>query len=199
MLSRLNPVAVLMLLRNVIGKMSGNLNFTTPKVDLAAMTVLADKLEVAIELATAGSKQTKLDRDILVNAAKLDLSTQADYVRSICQGNAAMLNSSGFELSKQPAPLGIPGVPANLTVRATGKTGQAELRCERSKGAHGYGVFVSTTDPAVQGNWTLLAYTGRARYLATGLESFKPYWFSLTAVGAAGESAQCDPALVRAA
>lgn len=198
-LSRLNPVAVLMLLRNVISKMTGNLYFTTPKVDLTAMALLGDKLEASIDLATAGSKQAKLDRDELVTLAKADLNAQADYVRSICSGNAAMLNSSGFELSKLPEPVGVPTAPPNVTARPTGKIGELEVRCDRSKGAIGYGVYMSTTDPAENGSWTLLAYTGRVRYLATGLESYKAYWFCVIATGAAGDSAKSDPALGRAA
>ena len=198
-LSRLNPVAVLMLLRNVISKMTGNPLFATPKVPLADMTLLANELSAAIDLATAGSRQAKLDRNALVKTAKVDLNAQADYVRSICAGDAAMLNSSGFDLTKQPEPAGIPFAPLNVTVRATGKLGELEVRCDRSKGAIGYGVFMTTTDPAEKGPWTLLAYTGRVRYLATGLESYKPYWFCVTATGAAGDSAQSDPALGRAA
>lgn len=198
-LSRLNPVAVLMLLRNVISKMTGNVNFATPKVPLADMTTLADDLERAIEQSTAGSKQAKLDRNALVTTAKLDLTAQADYVRSICLGDAAMLNSSGFELSKQPEPVGVPVIPQNVTVRATGRDGELELRCQKSHGAFGYSVFISETDPEIKSTWKLLTYTGRVKHMVTGLESYKAYWFCMSAVGAAGESAKSDIAMGRAA
>lgn len=199
MLSLLTPMGLLGLLRNVIAKMTGNPLFTTPPVSMGDMGTLGDRLQVAIEEATNGSKQSKLVRNDVVAEVKDALRRTADYVRSVCVGNATQLESSGFELSKTPERVGVPSAPKNLTVRPTTLRQELELRWPRVKGGYTYNVWSSEKDPAVDGAWTLVAVTTRGKLLVTDLESFKPYWFAVSAIGSAGEGAKCDPALGRAA
>ena len=199
-LDTLIPVTVLALLRNVVGKMTGNPNFTTPKVPLADLATMADDLEDAIKAATGGSREAKSMRNDIVLQAKSQLSAQADYVRSECAGDRTKLLSSGFELAKQREPIGIPGVPANLFSRMTGKVGQVELRWDRVHGARGYQVWMTDKDPEVAGSsWSAIGYSTRIKHMVTDLEGYKAYWFCISAIGSAGESAQSDPALGRAA
>lgn len=198
-LDTLTPVTVLALLRNVVGKMTGNPNFTTPKVPLADMTATAAALETAIKEATGGSREAKSQRNDVVRQAKAQLSAQADYVRSECAGDRTKLLSSGFELAKQREPIGIPGIPAHLVARMTGRTGESDLRWASVHGARGYQVWMTDKDPETGSAWTAIGYTTRVRHLVTELESYKAYWFCISAIGAAGESAQSDPALGRAA
>lgn len=198
-LDTLTPVTVLALLRNVVGKMTGNPNFTTPKVPLVDLTATADALEDAIKAATAGSREAKSKRNDVVRQAKAQLSAQADYVRSECAGDRTKLLSSGFELAKQREPIGIPGIPAHLVARMTGRTGESDLRWASVHGARGYQVWMTDKDPETGSAWTAIGYTTRVRHLVTDLESYKAYWFCISAIGAAGESAQSDPALGRAA
>jgi len=198
-LYKLIPTALLALLRNVVAKMTGNPNFATPAVPLAAMTLLGDQLEVAIEAATNGSRQSKLARDVLVAEARAMLREQAKYVRLMGQDQPHILDGSGYELAKQPEPVGIPAVPKNLVARMTGKDGEVELRWPSVHGAHGYHVSMTATDPAVPGNWEVIGFTTRVRHMVTALESYKAYWFAVTAISVDGESALSDPALGRAA
>jgi hypothetical protein len=199
-LDTLIPVTLLALLRNVVGKMTGNPNFTTPKVSLADLTATADALEEAIKLATDGSREAKSKRNDIVRQGKAQLAAQADYVRSECGGDRTKLLSSGFELAKQREPIGIPGVPANLFSRMTGKVGEVELRWDKVYGAHGYQVWMTDKDPEIAGaSWTAIGYSTRVRHMVTDLEGYKAYWFCISAIGSAGESAQSDPALGRAA
>jgi hypothetical protein len=198
-LSKLRPVEVLALMRNVVAKMTGNANFATPAVPLADMTTLADELDTAIGVATRGSQQSKLDRNVLVQQAETLLNKQADYVRSQCNGDAAKLASSGYDLRKQPEPLGIPGRAGNMQARITGLRGQLELKWDSVHGARGYQVWMTEKDPEVSASWQAVGFTTRVRHLVTDLESYKAYWFCVSAIGAAGEGAQCDPAMNRAA
>ena len=197
---RQRPEAVLALARNVVGKMSGNANFITPAVTMADMTAAADALETAIEEATFGSRQSKLLRNDAKNALSTLLRKQADYVRSICLGNATMLDSSGYPLAKTPEPVGVPGTTKELTARFTNLRGEVELRWRRVHGAHGYQVWMTSEDPALpNAKWEAIAYRTQVSHLVTDLESFKAYWFCVSAIGTAGEGAQCDPAMGRAA
>ena len=198
-LTALRPVALLALMRNVVAKMTGNANFPTPAVDLADLKAKADALEAAIEAATFGSRQSKLLRNDLEREAKDMLRAQANYVRSVCNGDRSMLDSSGFELARLPEPIGIPGTPEKMEARMTNLRGQVDLRWSSVHGAHGYQVWMTDKDPAVDGAWTAIGYTTRVKHLITDLESYKAYWFCVSAIGTAGEGAQSDPALGRAA
>lgn len=197
--SRLTPVSVLMLLINVISKMTGNANFPTPKVPLEDMQTTADALSNAIEEARGGGLQAKSHRNDLVASAKEDLQAQADYVRSICGGDRTMLVSSGFELAKERTPSGLPAVPENVRVRMTGKNGQVEVKLKKVYGARGYVLRMTDKDPELHNDWTVAGYSTRVTQMVEGLESYKAYWFSVSAIGAAGASAPSTPALGRAA
>mgnify|MGYP003394585925 CR=1 FL=1 len=65
-------------------------------------------------------------------------------------------------------------------------------------GSRLYHVYMgtNTTDPK---NWTLVGVTTKARFEVDNLESGTFYFFSVTAIGAAGESARSDWARALAA
>ena len=90
-LSLLTPMKLLALFRVVIAKLTGNAIFPTPAVTLAAMTTQADTLEDAIEEATNGSRQSKLNRNKVVADSEAMLNKQAAYVRSVCNGDNTFL------------------------------------------------------------------------------------------------------------
>lgn len=189
-------LSLLALLRNVVAKMTGNANFTTPAVSILAMTGQGDALEAAIEAATDGSKESRIIRDNEVAATQAMLRIQADYVRTICAGDAAKLITSGFEMAKTPTPVGIPQTPLMKAVRMTGETGEVEMRWTGSRGAESYNVLRTQNDPAA-GNpkWEIIGTTTRARFMAEGLTSLTRYWFAVRAVGSAGQSVMSDPAM----
>ena len=195
----LSPVKLLMLQRNVIGKMTGNPHFATPAVPLATMEALADDLEGAIKDATNGSRQSRLKRDDLVREVGDALRKQADYVRTVCAGDRTMLESSGFDLRKEGERTGIPGITARIVARMTNRRQEVELRWKSVRGARGYQVWMSATDPSIEANWEAVGYTTRVSHLVTDLESFKAYFFCVSAIGVEGEGMQSDPALGRAA
>lgn len=198
-LTRLNPLRLLALLMNVIAKMKGNLNFATPAVPLADMETLRDTFAVAIEEATNGSRQSRLKRDDLVVAVQQMLQKQAAYVTSVCGGDRTMLESSGFELANLPEPIEALATPKNLETRMTGLPGEVELVWRSVYGAHGYHVWMNASDPNDEAGWKFMGYTARVRRTLGNLESYKPYWFCVNAVGFATESAKSDPAVGRAA
>jgi hypothetical protein len=193
-LDKMRPVEVLALSRNVTAKMTGNATFPTPAVKLTDMTSDADKLEVLIQEATNGSLQSKLLRDKQMGVVNAQLRAQADYVRSVCAGDRVLLESSGYTLTKQRAPIGVPGVATKMEARMTGLKGELQLNWRSVYGAHGYQLWMTDKDPAIGGNWEAVGYTTRVRHLVTDLESYKAYWFCVSAIGTAGEGAQSDPA-----
>ncbi len=195
----LTAVRLLALLRNVVAKLTGNALFPTPPVTMAELTAKGDELEAAIALATEGSKASKAARNARMAEAKVMLTSVADYVRMVAQGDEAKLLTTGFEMAKRPEPVGVPGTTRNLTVRGSNSARTLELRWRRVHGAHGYRVWKTESDPNVEANWQPIGYTTRASHVVADLESLKAYWFCVSAIGVAGEGRQCDPAMGRAA
>ncbi|MBL0126011.1 MAG: fibronectin type III domain-containing protein [Flavobacteriales bacterium] len=109
-------------------------------------------------------------------------------------GDELKILSTGFELRKQPEPIGPLHAPTDFEARTGALPGTIDLRCKPVKGAYYYQFFVNPTDPDVEGQWTLLALTSRASFEATALDPAKHYWFRVNALGAAGASPFSDPA-----
>lgn len=195
----ITAVRLLALLRNVVTKLTGNAFFPSPPVTLAELTTKGDELEAAIAQATEGSKASKGARNAVMAEVKVMLTSVADYVRMVAQGDEVKLLTSGFEMAKRPEPVGIPGTARNMEVRATNGKGILELRWRHVHGAHGYRMWMTDSDPNVEANWQPIGYTTRASHTVTDLESLKAYWFCVSAIGTAGEGRQCDPAMGRAA
>lgn len=195
----LTAVRLLALLRNVVAKLTGNALFPTPPVTMADLDTKGDELEAAIAQATDGSKASKGARNAIMKEAGVMLMSVADYVRMVAKGNEAMLLTTGFEMVKRREPVGVPGITRSLLARMTNSKGVLELRWRHVHGAYGYQVWMTTSDPNVEANWQPIGYTTRASHLVSDLESLKAYWFSVSAIGAAGEGLQCDPAMGRAA
>jgi hypothetical protein len=188
-LSSLNPVKTLILLWRVFTHLTGNLNFTTPKVPLVDMQGLAEDLQTAISDAKDGSKLNRAHRDALTQQAKTMLATQAAYVIMEAGGDYEKLVSSGYQLAKPPVTVVTPEIPQNVQARTGSEKGEVELRFTLSIGAHMYGMYKSESDPDLgAAEWVLVAQTTRARNTISGLESYKPYWFRVEAIGVNGTS-----------
>lgn len=198
-LSTLTFIGILKLLRNVILRLTGNAHFATPLVPLPEMTTLADDLDLAILEATNGSLASRIHRDKLIASAKVMLTSQGNYVRAVSNGDVEMLESSGFELAKVPERTGVPLAPDSITVRATNIATEVEMRWPKREGVLGYRVFKTDQPPSDSTVWDYVDFTSRVSFKMRGLDSFKPYWFSVTSIGAAGESDLSKATMGRAA
>ncbi len=199
LLSRLIPSLLLTLLRNVIEKLTGNAALPAPPVTLANMTLAGDALEQAIEDAIQGSRLSREVRDAKVLEVRAILTKTANYVRATANGDATILASSGFDMAKTPTPVGLPSKPTNLRVVMGELSGTTEVKWRRVHGATSYQVMRSEKDPSVQANWQVVKTTSTVRFTDTGLDSFKPYWYCVSAIGFAGQGEYCAPLMGRAA
>lgn len=188
--------ALLALLNNVIAKMTGNPLFANPAISVADMQLQSGRLTKAIEAATNGGQDERMARDKEVLLTREMLRVQADYVRTVCAGDALKLVSSGFELARQRTPVGQVKAPAIQYVRMTGDRGQVEVRWTKERGADTYNVLMTKQDPASNAvTWEIVGSTTRTRFYYGGLESLTRYWFAVRAVGSAGESVMSEPAI----
>lgn len=197
-LGRISPLHVAALLRNVLAKLTDNPFFANPVIPLEDMRVLADRLDAAIMVAVHGSRLSKIQRDDLLDLAKVMLTAQANYVRAVSKGAPEKLASSGFEPAKAREIYDVPLAPEKLTSRPTDLSQEVKVRWPKSLGAIGYRVFMTDKDPKMNNSWTYVAFTARGSFVFTGLESYKPYWFCVRALGSRGESDMSKPILGRA-
>lgn len=194
-LSKLLPVAVLALLRVVGTRMSGNPHFLTPVVAPADMLAKADVLEVAIGEATNGSRQSKLQRDIVLRESRAMLSAQADYVRGVCLGDPAMLESSGFPLARPHEPLPAPAAPVGLEVQRTAEAGVLKVRWKGDRAVRVY----KMEQQEAGGPWVLVLTTTRVKHEIRGLTTGKEYAFRVQVITPSGVSPMSETVMQRAA
>lgn len=195
-LPKLKPEALLALMRNVVAKMTGNPNFTTPAVKMSDLTAKADALEAAIEAATFGSRQSKLLRNVLVTECRDVMTMQADYVRSTCLGDAAMLDSSGFQLARPRVPLPGPDAPPDLKVLRSAVAGVLKIRWKADRGALVYYVEMQDEGSTM---WSRILTTSRVKHEITGLTTGKEYSFRVQVVTASGVSPMSEVVSQKAA
>lgn len=179
----------------VESKMAGNASFPTPDPTLLAVKAAREKLEVALVEAAAGDHVKVFERN--VTEADLDqlIVRLSLYVTNTANGDAVVILSSGFELRKEPEPIGPLPAPTELRAHAGLKTGETELRWKAEYGAYYYQVEMSTTDPNDGATWQLVGMTSKASFAGTGLVPATYVWYRVNCLGAGGYvSPYSDPA-----
>ena len=199
-LFRLLPTALLTLLNHVISKLTGNALFPNTPLSVAEMTTLHGELESAIDKAMGGGVEERKVRDSKVLEVRSAMRVTADYVRAQCDGDAAKLASSGFELAKQPEPITEVGIPKNVVASATDVKEQVLLRWGHTEGGRMFRVERADSDPTLGATtWTTVGQTSRQRFLVNGLQSYEACYFRIIAVGKDKEGLPSDIVIGRAA
>jgi hypothetical protein len=170
--------------RRLVTSCTGNANFTTPNPLLTDITDASDAAELAFNNAQNGGDS---ERAILEEKElKLDiiLSAFASYVDSIAKGSETVILSSGFRASKDPEPGGEPAQIVDLRAEMTKKKGEIKTRFKRVSKAAAY--LLEISDTPEDAGFKLKAIVTATRYMVTGLESLRSYWFRVRAVGRGG-------------
>jgi hypothetical protein len=200
-LYKLAVLKLLALLNNVIEKLTLNAAvFTTPPITILAMEALRAKFSTAVNAATDGGVAARKERDKLVLEVRDMLRTQADYVRIVCNGDAALLALSGYELSKMPEPINEVGIPQRLVASATDVSGSIKLRWGKGAGARMYRLEQALGNPT-EGTvtWVEVSLSGRQSAVVSGLVPYAEYYFRVIGVGNTHEGMPSDVVMGRAA
>ncbi len=194
------PPALLAFFSHIIAKLTGNALFPNLPMSLADMSTLRDELEAAITAATDGTSTDREHRNKVVAEVRDVLRATADYVRAVCDGDAENLSSSGFPLAKKPEPHTEVGVAKNLQASATDVGGNLKLRWSKVAAARMFRIEQAASDPALgTTTWHTVGLVSRQRFIVTGLEAYKSYWFRVVALGIDKEGLPSDVVLGRAA
>jgi hypothetical protein len=98
-----------------------------------------------------------------------------------------------------PVPITAIDIPRRVTAIASDSPGTVLLRWGKTEGARMFRVERSITDPVLGDPiWTFVVMTSRQRYLASGQEPYRPYWFRVIALGKEKEGLPSDVVLGRA-
>lgn len=199
-LAHLTVHRILALLQKVIEMFTGNALFTTAPFTVAQMEAKRMEYAEAIAAATEGGVAQRKNRDKLTVEVKDMLRIQADHVRSVCNGDAAKLATSGFPLSKKPEPIEEVGISGNLVARNTSKMGTIKVSWGKCIGGLMSRLERTETDPALpEAVWSTVCVTARHSMEVSGLEQYKPYYFRVIAIGRTSEGKPSDVVIGRAA
>lgn len=172
---------------NIITKMTGNQNYSSPTPSLSVVSTALNAFNVALAAAADGGIALTLAK----NARRAELvalvRTLASYVQLTCQGDMTKLLSSGFPAQKSTRqPIGPLPAPANLVLSLGVRSGELNAKVSPVAGASVYNWRISTSDAPAQ--WQPMGQTTAARNVFTGLTPGTIYSVQVNAVGAAGPS-----------
>ncbi len=167
---------------HILQSMTGNADFASPIPSLVAVKAAKDKYSIALGKALDGTKQDTS----LKNQARADLEgllhDLAMYVQLNGKGDEAIIISSGFDLAKTPAPVGILSKPYDFSVANNGRKGCIDLSLYTISGAKTY-LYEYTEAPASATSvWHIITDTA-ASITIKGLQSGKEYAFRVAGVG----------------
>lgn len=173
--------------------MTGNVKFTNPVPKISDLTAARTNLESLIQEALTGAHTAIAARNTAAAYLRSLLVQEAQYVNSVAGTDMDVALSSGFGPAKQRTPYGELPAPSDLATRFTNFTGRVSLECKRVKGARLYHFYMGQ-DASAPEKFVLVGSSTRARMDVNGLNTGSIYFFQVTAVGAAGESARSDMA-----
>jgi hypothetical protein len=174
--------------RQVVSKMTGNTNFTTPTPPLADITTGLDDLQTKADAAVGGGKIAYAVRDTAWENSVMQIRNLASYVQLMCQNNLDILQSSGFSATKTPVPYGTLPAPQNLrTSYYRCKSGELWLQLKRVAGVRAGYCYQQAESP--EGPFVEVSNSNKSRVLITGLTPAKTYYFRACANGAEKPSA----------
>lgn len=176
----------------IIAAMTGNAHYTTPVPTLAAVTTALDEFTTAMADAVDGGKTLTAIKNDKREALATLVRQLASYVQVTCDGDMAILLSSGFPTQKpQREPIGVLAAPRDLTVTFGARTGELRAAASPVFGAAIYNWQISTvTNPNVV---VQTAQTTGANNTFTSLTPGVVYQVVVNAVGSAGPSNWTEP------
>lgn len=171
--------------RSVILSLTDNDTFPTPDAPLASAKTAVDSLESSFIAAKDGSRTAVSVMHDKEEAADAIFRTLAAYVDRIAAGDETKILSSGFHISKQPAPI----QKATLTADDGINSGSVKLVAKAVDKAGAY-IWQHAKDalPETDSQWIHSGTSTRCNYELSGLIVANKYFFRVAAVTPDGTS-----------
>ena len=165
----------------ILTSMTGNPSFSDPIPTLAEVQTAVGNYSSALS-AAAGlglinvAQKNKARRELEALLQQLGM-----YVMYVANGDAAILTSSGYTLTKMPEPSYISN-PGNVTLKNGVTSGELVDSVPQVNAARVYFHEICDTAPTETTTWTRYQ-SSKARFVFTGLTPGKQYWVRVAAVG----------------
>jgi len=176
----------------IIFSLSNNPNYPTMPVAVADITTKKaawiGKLELSKQGNHVATEQAKVLRQVLDTMIK----DNGIYINKTANGDVAMLQSSGYDLSKER----VYTPNAEVQVIQSDMPGAGKIVINPVEGAYAYLIFWSSDpipDPVNEKVCTRLAMTTKHYQWVTGVISGKDNWLIYYTVGVNGESVMKGP------
>jgi hypothetical protein len=190
-LSRISNANLIAASERILVGMHGNANYPAPVPALADITAVHTSFVAAVSSGNGGALAIAVRRQQRTQLVAL-LRSLALYVQQTCNGDPAILLSSGYPVRRAPQPVGLLSAPANLRLARGKISGQLKVRCTAVVHAGSYQWRYATA--AAPTTWTVLDPTVRASIVLDGLVAGTVYIVQVRAVGSQGPSDWSDVA-----
>ncbi len=177
--------SILVNAKTILSSMTDNPNFVTPVPTLADVAVVLEEYVNALVKA----RQTQSTQDVEIkniDKARLQnlLSKLAIYVNLTADGNLVKLESSGFQLNKEPHTHGILEAPHAISLSSI-HAGQVEIKIDKVANASGYLVMYKEISEETWSSALLSKTSGTIK----NLKSVARYEFKVAATSSASNAA----------
>jgi hypothetical protein len=172
--------------------MPSSQHYPSPTPTLAEVTTALNEFSEAVANAAAGGKLLTAIKNEKRSALVTQVRNLANYVQTACNGDLAILLSSGFPIQKpQREPVGVLQPPSQLTVTVGPRKGELRAVASRVPGAAVYNWKLTTeANPNVA---IATVQTTAASNTFAGLTPGVTYSATVNVVGSAGPSSWTDP------
>jgi hypothetical protein len=172
--------------------LTGNASFPTATTLLTKLgtDLTSAKAKVITQKNTQKTAtQTTLDRDTALALVKQDLVALGALVQEVSQGNAVLIETSGFGVAAPThGALGQMPQVQNLSVTTGDNPGEVDAQWDAVRGRKGYEQQLCMGDPAVEANWKLAGSSSASKTTFTGQTSGARLWVRVHAKGTKPEN-----------
>jgi hypothetical protein len=196
-LTRMTDVQVVQFAKKVHTALTGNPNVLAPNPPLPKLQELiatADSSIDAYEAEKAVMRNKKNMRDEAIKALCNGLRLEADTVQAATSGDPDKMETTGFQTSKRPSPVGIPAQVTRLVVEAGAIEGTLRASWKPVRGVKVYEIETSP-DPLGANAWTYKGTVTKAKATINSFASGARIWLHVRAIGAAGPGPWSEPAV----
>lgn len=166
--------------QKIVDEMTSNINYSSPQPPLASIQALILLYANALIKSMDGSKEDTANKNAIRTELENALSLLANYVNLTANHDLVKLESSGFNVSKEHAPIGILEAPI-LLIYFGKNPGEVDYDISTIPNATEYIILFSTLPaPADKKNWLSRTVSGTKGTL-TGLDYETKYVFMATA------------------
>ena len=168
--------------QEVLEHMTDNPRFITPAPTLTEVQTALTEFVNTVGKVKYGSREDVLNKKAARATLESLMRGLASYVQSVSKGDEAIIISSGFDVSKQAAPIGPLPMPTGIQITAGSTRGSLYISWDSIKDAHSYIVEYIEYPYAEMAAWYHIGCT-RSNATISNLTRGKQYAIKVTAIG----------------